>query len=241
MNYIDYDRLTDIVYTLSFSDPSVQLCFTTGLSEKMKNGERRFFHYEIEYSSRYNGRMNDRSIRRKMKFYFYIDIEKNFGARIILRPEEMPTLLFSIEKTVLPWFYEKKLYNIVEGELRITGKFTPMTYAVDDYHYIAIEPTVIFYEKENQYKQGVTMYFNNSQTYINISIDTFMGFYYILKNTDMYAVACSQVNYAKTQPYDINNFESKGLGSGGARRADDQFASNKSGADFLNKLGGKNN
>ena len=55
---------------------------------------------------------------------------------------------------------------------------------------------------------------NHQAEFVDMDIDKFIGFYYLLKNTDMYSAACNLINYVKTMPYGNNVFRMAGLGGG---------------------------
>ena len=211
IEFDDYDKITDLLLYLS---DNITLSFTVNLSRKGKTGERIFFQYETESKSKYIGSNFNRAIKRSMTFYFSIDNKKNFDQGLILRPQDVYLLVTIIDKRVLQWFFgSKRIFSIIDNRLVIKGNYEPINYTQTEYKYISFIPIVYTYDN-NIYKEGVRIYINSQYEYADLDIDKFLGFFYILKNTDMYSVACSMVNYVKAPPHGLNIFSSVGLGGG---------------------------
>ena len=244
IQFQDYDRISDLLLYLS---DTITLNFTVALSRKSKDGGRAFFQYESEYDSKYIGQLKSRSIKRQMNFYFTIDNKNDFGNGFILRPQDVIIVLKVIEDQLLPLYFDpkKRIYKVIENKLIIKGEFNPIVYAQSEYKFISFVPIVCEYN--DGFKEGVRLTVNSD--YVDIDIDKLMGFYYILKNTDMYSVACSMVTYVKQPPYGVNTFKGGGLAGGSYS---DQWSSNTNDIDnqydkstqkrennFLNNLGRK--
>lgn len=212
IQFQDYDRITDQIFYLS---ENLSLNFTTVLSRKDKAGGRMFFHYETEYQSKYIGTDVARSIKRIMNFYFTIDNKNDFGNGFILRTNDVLIFCMIIEQQLLPLYFDpkKRIYKVIDNRLIIKGEYNDIVYPQSDYKFISLAPIVCTYE-DGTYKEGVRMTVNNESEFVDLDIDKFMGFYYLLKNTDMYSVAANMVTYVKQQPYGTNIFSRKGLGGG---------------------------
>lgn len=213
INFSDYDRITDVLMYLS---NEITLNFTVTLSRKNKSGQRMFFQFETEYSSKYIGTDVARSIKRNMNFYFVIDNKTFFAGGFILKPQDVIILLKIIEDQIIPWYFgTKRIFSLTKdgSKLIIKGKFHPIYYTQSQDKYLRFDPFVYTYEDETC-KEGIRMYLNSDSDWVDMDIDKFMGFYYILKNTDMYSAACSMTNYVKCPPYGVNVFRQAGLGSG---------------------------
>lgn len=210
--FFDYDRISDILLFLS---PNITLNFNVVLASKDRNGGRRFFQYETEYQSRYIGTDIARSIKRNMRFYFTLDNKTSFGDGFVIKPQDVFLLTKIIEEQIFPWFFDpkKRIFGIVENTLVIKGKYSPILYAQNDQRYLRFTPVVYSFE-EGTFKEGIRMEVNHQSEYVDMEIDNFLGFYYILKRTDMYSAACALVNYVKTPPYGTNVFSMRGLGGG---------------------------
>lgn len=238
IQFQDYDRITDQIFYLS---ENLSLNFTTVLSRKDRTGARMFFHYETEYQSKYIGTDIARSIKRIMNFYFTIDNKNDFGNGFILRTNDVLIFCMIIEQQLLPLYFDsvKRIYKVIDDRLVIKGEYKDIMYAQSDYKFISLAPIVCTYE-DGTYKEGVRMTVNNESEYVDLDIDKFMGFYYLLKKTDMYSVAANMVTYVKQQPYGTNIFSRKGLG-GGAPLPDwnEDFNTNNKGNkgnNFLNQI-----
>ena len=219
--FTDYDRVAD---TLLYLSDIFTLDFVTVLSTKDKTGGRAFFHSETEYDSqKYNSSSKVKSIRRKPTFYFVINNKQSFDGSFVLRPQDVQLITMLIEQQIFPWYFDhsKRIFKIVEDKLVITGKFNPVKYVRNEYQYLVFTPCIYSFE-DNTFKEGIRMQVSNSD-YVDMEIDKFMGLYYILKNTDMYAVACSMVTYAKVPPYDVNVWKRVGLAGAYNSSQDDKI------------------
>lgn len=213
MEYQDYDRISD---TLMFFNNDTVLEFVVNLSSRDKNGNRLFFHSEVDYdSNKYYGIDKGHSIKRRMTFYFAINDRKAFDRSFIIRPEDTLMLAMIIKSQILPWYFDpiKKIFSFVEGQLKITGNFKDVIYSKNEYSYLRLTPCVYSFE-DNTYKEGIRMYVSSDHVYVDMEIDKFMGLYYYLTYTDMYSVACNIVTYAKVPPYGLNTYSMSGLASG---------------------------
>ena len=230
-----YDRITD---TLLYLSDSITLNFTVSLSRKDRTGGRAFFHYETQYQSKYIGSDNAKAIKRYMNFFYTIDDKNDFGNSFILRPQDIAVLIMLFDNQLLPMYFgTKRIFKVIDDQLAIIGEYTPVVYTQSEYKYLMFEPIVIKYEN-GSYKEGLRFTLNNKSNYIDIDIDRFLGFYHLLKNTDMYAVACSMVHYTKTAPYDVNVFKRQGLG-GGTPLPDWNYDDNTNKGNFFDTLGKK--
>jgi hypothetical protein len=209
---LKYDRISD---TILYLGPNVSLDFVVNLASKRKDGSRQFFHSEYEKPSVYRLTDISRTIRRHCRYYYVINVRNNFGAGIVLRHSDVYILTKSIENVVIPWFIGKsRIYSIVDGKLVITGEYEPYMYPQSNYQYISMVPIVYEYEN-NQFKEGVRMFLSSPDLSVDLTLDDLLGLFHLLKTTDMYNLASSMMNYAKTLPYDINKSRIQGLGSGG--------------------------
>ena len=211
ISFTDYDRITDQVIWLS---PTLSLNFTVTLSSKDKAGNRRSFVFENEYQSKYFGVDKARSIKRNMNFYYVIDDRNDFGNGVIFRTHDVYYFSQLLENRVIPWFFgDTRIYEEKERKLVISGNFEHVIYQPDEYKYIKIDP-IVFTLDNNSFKEGVRLEINRPDNIVDLIIDKFFDIYYIFKNTDMYGVACSMLNFVKTAPYGVNIFKPTGLGGG---------------------------
>lgn len=214
IDFTDYDRVTDILFYLS---QNITLNFNVVMSRKNQmNNHRMFFHYETEYSSRYSDTNVGRTIKRNINYYYTFDNKNDFANGFILRPQDVEMLTMIIDQQIIPWYIgNKRIFAVTKdgSKLIIKGEFSPVIYAQSEYKYLRFDPIIYSFE-DGTYKEGIRMYLNSDSEFADLDLDKFLGLYHILRTTDMYAVACSMLNYAKMPPYGINTFRMAGLGGG---------------------------
>lgn len=211
LDFTNYDRITDTIMYLS---DDVWLNFTVALSRKNKNGDRVFYHSETLYGSdKYGTKL--RSIKRSMNFYFVLDVKPDFNAGMILRPQDVEILSRLIESKILPWYFgnDNEVAFQIIGDNLVLRSFEPVTYVQNSIYgdkYLSFEPIVA---TENDLEiRGCRVSISTGYSFV-LTIDKFMGFYSLIKNTDMYVVATSLATYAKVPPYGINTYNMQGLGA----------------------------
>ena len=242
--FSDYERATD---TLLFLSDQFTLDFVVQFASKDKYGQRTFFHFESEYNTeKYKENGKYKSIKRKMtNFYFVINNKKSFDGAFALKPQDVFSLKTILDSIVLPWF--NTLFKIIDNRLVIVGEYNAPIYAKNEYQFLKFEPVVLGFD-DGRYSSGIRMTVNSNESFVDMDIDKFYGFYYILTNTDMYSAACSIAAYSKTQPYDINQtyYSTTGLGASMNRSREDRMWEEdqdtnkiKSANDFLKNLNAK--
>lgn len=210
-DYMLYDRVTDQVYYLS---KNIHMSFITRLSWKKQDGSRAFFHAEYEKQSQYVGTQTSRTIKRNLSFYFLIEEKGDINNSFLLRPRDVIILIKLLDNNVFPWFHgDTRVFDIVDKKLVIKGTYSPAVYAQSTYAYLAFTPVVYEYQT-GEFKEGVHITMNNTDTTWDMTIDDLYGFYYILTNTSMYNLAAELATYAKVPPYGVNLTQLRGLGSG---------------------------
>ena len=214
--FSDYERAVD---TLLFLSDQFTLDFVVTFATKDQNGQRRFFHTETEYdTTKYNSGVSStyRSVKRKMtNFYFHINNRKAFDGGFVIRTNDVYLLIHHIEELILPLYFDpdKRVFETKDKQLFITGQYTPLDYIQSPTSYIRIIPAICRYD-DGQFKEGVRFYINSDSNFVDMDIDRFLSFYYILKTTDMYSAAAHLATYTKVQPYDVNVWKpGGGLGS----------------------------
>ena len=68
---------------------------------------------------------------------------------------------------------------------------------------IEFEPIICQYS-DGTYKQGVRIYLNSNEVYVDLDIDRFMELYYIIDTMDMYQNAIILLNYIAPKVYGNN-------------------------------------
>jgi hypothetical protein len=128
-----------------------------------------------------------------------------------LRPQDVEIIKMLMDNKILPWFFDpaRRAFQIKENKLFLKEGDLQAMFAQSDYKYIMFVPIVMEYE-DGKFKEGLRMYLNNTSTFTDIDIDSFMGFVNIIKCTDMYNAACNLINYVKIPPYGVNQYVSSG-------------------------------
>lgn len=211
MKFEDYDRVVD---TLMYFTDSITLKFTVVMAKNMKStNARRFFQYEVEKASKYPGGDPTRNINRNMTFFFSIDIKDEFGGGFVIKPGDAYMLLDMINRQVLPWYYsdsESNAFQYIKNVLALKD-YKPKVYTQSDIKYLKFEPSVMNIG-DGSFSYGCKISINGLHD-IEITLEQLMEFIKYL-NTDMYAVACNLVTYAKTPPYGVGLYRPYGLGGG---------------------------
>jgi len=207
---IDYDKLSDDLY---FLGKYTSLKFNVILNSKNSDKTRRNYHQEFSYNSnKYIDVKKLHSLKRQYRFYYSIesnmDNEKIF---IMIHPENMRQVINKLNK-VFEWFESDKFKNLFaldKDKLIRLDRPEPVIIerlAMD--MKIAFEPIVIEYE--NSMYEGVRMYLNSKNSYVDLPVQKLSGLLYILENTNMVNAAQSMITYngrpaLGENSYDINS------------------------------------
>lgn len=209
ISFFDYDRISD---TLMYFDDIYTLKFNVNLSRKKFGSEDRvFFSREIVYPSKFMNQDYSRSIKRDLNFFFSIDSKLDYRNNVILRSSDVYTLQIIIHDKVFPWVIGDKIkFGVTSDQkLILKGRYTPVKYIIDEYRYLEFIPIVIEYPDGTR-APGIRMFINSPEVYTDFETQKLIQFYQLLVQTDMYAVACSLINYVKMQPYGVNVYDTQG-------------------------------
>ena len=209
ISFYDYDRISD---TLLYFDDVYSLRFVVNLSrKKYGSNDRVFFSREIVYPSKFMNQDNSRTIKRDLNFFFSIDSKIDYRNSVVLRPPDVYTLQYIIHEKVLPWVIGDKIkFGFTsDKKLILKGRFSEERCVMDEYRYLGFIPIVIEYPDGTR-APGVRMYVNSPETFVDYETHKLIHFYQLLANTDMYAVACSLINFVKSAPYGVNEFNTNG-------------------------------
>lgn len=216
ITFLDYDKISD---TLIYFSQEITLKFNVQLGKKDKDGRRKFFHREVAYESKYSNVGPVVSIKRDMYFYFSIDDTRNYLNNIMIGIQDIPLLKMLIDNNIIPWFIgNKKIFGLSpdDGKIILTGKWKRQQFTLSDYKYIEFMPIVILYE-DDKTNYGIRMIINDPDNFVDMDLNKFMSFYYIVTNTDMYSAASNLVCYTKQEPYGLNMYsmlaEGRSIGS----------------------------
>lgn len=192
-----YDKISDDIYLLG---KNVILRFNINLSKDINNN-RVYFHKEFQYPSKYNNNSSLITIRRNFDFYFTIENiykDEDTGIKEFIRLGITEIMLVQQKLyEVLKWFTDKQfetLYARKGKDLIMLGRADNIKIAnLPMDKYLIFEAIVCIYETNSF--PGVRLYLSSSTNYIDMSVDKFMGFYYLLTNINMYESAQLMINY----------------------------------------------
>jgi hypothetical protein len=201
--FINYDRISDTILWLG---PNVTLKFVVNLFRQNRNEDEIRFHSEYKYNSKKLGR-TAYSITRTYDFYFVINFSDFNLKGATMHTSDVLILNMLIKNNIMPWFMgPTRIFDMVENgeKMTITGKYQDVMLPLSEATYIKFSPVVIYYENTNDYKEGIRFEINSKETFVDVPVDRFLEFAYIMKNTDMVTYASTMLAYVKSGPYQIN-------------------------------------
>ena len=234
--FTDFDKISDTILYFS-NDITLSICMQ--LNRKTNDKGIRNFHSEFHYTSS-NLNKNSYSIKRDLRPYFMINDIKDFRNSVILRANDVWLLKMLIDNKIMPWFVgNSRIFFFDENnKLQIKGKWDIQEFKLSDYMFLAFAPIVVRYEDGTD-KEGIRMLVNSKDRFVDMSIDTFISFYYFIANTDLYNAGANMANYIKTMPYDVGIVDMNGNGNIDRYNSydDDDWgkAKGKSGKNFFNR------
>lgn len=192
-----YDKISDDIYLLG---KNAILRFNVSLSNSVDN-MRNYFHREFEYNSKYANANSLITIRRSFNFFLSLenikrDEETGNKEFIIIGVSEIMLFKYKIKESI-KWFTDKKFENLyaTKGDkLIMLGRVDPIR--IDNLpmnKYIEFEPVV--YTNGDYNAPGIRIYLSSENNFIDMTVDRFMGLYYIVDNLNMYESAQLMVNY----------------------------------------------
>lgn len=202
INFIDYEKISD---DLMYFNQSTYLRFTVSLANRDINGCRKSFHREYGYKSKYVDKNEVLTIRRHFDFFMTIEQKNQFNNSIMVKMKDM-MILKSTLKNVSKWFYDGT-FKMKDGEIHIIKKHTKIY--IPNFNggkYIAFLPSVTSYDNGDQV-EGIRMFLNDDMVYADMTIDTFMEFYYLIDNMDMYQCAIGLINYLGRPDFGFNLYK----------------------------------
>ena len=195
--FLDYARMSDVIYRLGkYANLkfSVDLMYDIPGSDN-ENKVKRSFHQEYRYLSNNNPKPVF-SIQRRYNYYFTIDynIDNNKGS-VRIEAYNMVELLEKLRQVSL-WFTNSDLEVFVEKDGNLIVYNNPgmiQVYGLPFDHHLGMSPIILDYN--DNYIPGVRLYLNSESAYTDITVDMFMGLYYILKTYNMPLSAQTMLNY----------------------------------------------
>lgn len=211
---VDYDKISDDLCILGFN---TVLRFNVILSKASQDGKRYHFHHEYEYNTnKYIDKKSLITIRRQFDFYISIENlrQNEFGQKefIMIRIQDILYVREQLKKAT-EWFRSTEFANLYG----MKGNTTILLRTVEPIHilglasdkYLSLEPCVISYE-EGKSISGIRIYLSSKNNFIDMTVDKFMGFVYLIESINMYESAQLLLNYLQRPEYGTNlySFES---------------------------------
>lgn len=200
--FTKYDKISD---DLMYLGKGALVKFNVALAYKDRNGCRRSYHNEYQYESKkYNNVTSDlRTIRRKFDYYISIDINGDFDSSIMICPKDM-IILRSTINNVAKWFTGGKVFGQdKQGNIHIVKEPNKMYIRNLNNKYIAFAPAVARYDNGTQ-KEAARLFINSDEVFVDVNIDTFMEFAYLMSSIDMYQCAIGLINYLGRPEFGYN-------------------------------------
>lgn len=208
--YSKVDKLSDTVYSLGLK---YELKMNVSLS-KIGNDKRYHFHKEFEYPSRSSD--IDSLVTIKRSFDYYMSIESTqkteTGNKSFIRIG--PTEYYAVKRgldEVISWFNDKKYKNLFakrDGEIILTSPVPEYVIrGLPLNKYILLTPIIIDKGMANEDKiPGVRMYLGSDEEINDMTLERFMGLYYIFSCFNMYQSALEMINYLGRPEFGFNRY-----------------------------------
>lgn len=194
----DYDMISDLIDWLGMN---VQYKFVVKLANKDKNGSRNPFHKEYKYPSTYNDVETSTSIVRSFDYYVTIE-NKREGVYIQIRQANL-IMVQTVLSQMTEYLFNDSYWGVKEKKLVLKGKPQPIYIQnLPMCKWLGFELIVIEYE--GIYDKGIRITLADESQYVDVRIDSFMGFVSFMSNLNMYQSALSIVNYLQRPEYGTN-------------------------------------
>lgn len=197
VTFLDYDRISD---DLMYFDRDVYLRFNVQLARKGSDGNRYHYLREYRYQSKYDNYGKVLTVRRHFEFYLSIDVKNEFGSGIVIRMKDIFNIRLRL-KAVARWFSDGIFKIDKNKQLHIVGNPEPVIITNLGGKYIKFEPAIVDFGNGTK-REGVRITLNDAR-FVDITVDTFMEFSYIMNSINMYEAALSIVNY---MPAEFGNY-----------------------------------
>lgn len=197
-----YDKIQDIIL---FFSKDITLRFNVSLSYKDRNGNKRFFYNEYQYDSRYLNISSVIGIKRNIRAYLTIEDRRylNHQNDVYIERGDIPILRKRLE-TVSNWILGKEeTFKLNKRKKLQIMKAYKCQVNIGNGNGLLFTPIIISYD--NMQEPGIRMYIGNLDSYIDLSIKTFMDFYECINHMDIYTAACSVIASIPMSKEDAKN------------------------------------
>lgn len=203
IEFLDYDKITDIIYELG---QKMVLEMVVSLSRKNEiTGDRYHYHREFRYDSKYS---KDKMISIKRSFDYYLQLNKIDVpmSGIMIRVQDMYLVLAKLNEA-LKWFETAGIFGVKSGSRDLYIKVSQQSIIIPELiqgKYIQLDPIVIVYENTGMQTQGIRITLGDPSIFSDVPMNKFYGLVYIMSNLDMYGCAQNMVNYLQRPEYGTN-------------------------------------
>lgn len=195
----NYELLTDM---LGWLDSSVQYKFVTRFATKNRDGNRESFHKEYTYKSNYNNIDMLTSIKRSFDSYILIEGAKGSDIYIQIRSQNM-IMLQNVLGQMVSLVFDERFWAIKNKMLVLKGKPAPIyIQQLPMSKWLSFE--LIVMEYNGQFDKGIRIIPSDESKYIDVRIDSFMGFVYTINTFSMYSASVAHINYLQRPPFGTN-------------------------------------
>lgn len=134
------------------------------------------------------------SIKRDYKYYLSLEkVTKDKNKIIAMINIADMTNFISVLNKVADLFNKSEMFAISKGKLVFINRPDPIILTTTYGKVISFQPTIITYDEKNI--MGVQIEFDSDVS--NVTLDSFMGLIYLMKNFDLYTAAQGLANYVK--------------------------------------------
>lgn len=199
-----YDKLTD---DLCYLGNNTVLRMNVSLSKYSDIYGRMHYHKEYQYRSK----SNEPLITMRRSFEYYLTIENlkqtDIGEKQYIKIGVNDILLLrSTLKNVIRWFTDKEFENLFvrsNGKIIMYGRPEPLIITgLQMQKSLIFEPIVIDFNGE--YDTGVRMYLSSTSNYVDMRLNSFMGFVYLIDTINLYESAQILINYLQRPEFGTN-------------------------------------
>lgn len=216
INPITFDTYEKIYDDVLYFGINTVLRFNVTLGRKSDDNRKISYHNEFMYqSNKYIDKNNLISLKRVMDYFFTIENMKSTESyekeSIMIKIHDV-LLLRDKLRCLTDWLigdFSNKIFAMNKGKLIKISDVEPVIVSGFTFgKYLKFEPVII--DINDIRVEGIRMYLNSEHNYVDMTVDRFMGFRYLLESTDMYGAACSILAYMGRPEFGTNltEFES---------------------------------
>lgn len=190
-------KITDKIY---FLGDRLSLILNVALYNADMNS---YFYNEYEY---YYPQMASLVTTIKRDYKYYLTLEKSTKEKnkliFILNISDMLNFIDSLNN-VADLFKKSEMFALSKGELVFINRPDPIVMHTTYGKPISFQPTIVKYDEKST--MGVQIEFDGDVS--NVSLDSFMGLIYLMRNFDLYTAAQGLANYVKIEDTDSYKYQ----------------------------------